>query len=154
MSTREAVHLLADIVAKGGNLLLNIAPGPLGQWHDEAYELLEGIGEWMKVNNRAIYETRAIYPYKEANICLTRDKNGSVYAIYLAGEVEKNPSPFLTMNSISPAKGASITLLGTKEQLDWKKSGNGFIAEIPEKIRKNPPTQYAWVFEISDIEEY
>ena len=28
MSGRQAVHMLVDIVAKGGNLLLNVAPGP------------------------------------------------------------------------------------------------------------------------------
>ena len=52
--------MLVDIVIKGGNLLLNIAPGPLGQWHDDAYKLLEDIGAWMKVNGEAIYGTRAL----------------------------------------------------------------------------------------------
>jgi alpha-L-fucosidase len=153
MSVREVIHLLVDIVAKGGNLLLNIAPGPEGQWHDEAYEMLAGVGEWMKVNNTAIYETRALAPYKEANICLTRKKDGTVYAIYLAGDHEYYLPTFLSMNAVSPVKGASITLLGTGQQLKWKKSGRGFVAEIPEKIRKNPPAKYAWVFEISGIEE-
>lgn len=153
MSVKEVIHLLVDIVAKGGNLLLNIAPGPQGQWHKDAYAMLEGVGEWMKMNNRAIYETRAVAPYKEANICLTRKKDGTVYAIYLAGENETTLPPFLTMNTVSPAKGADISLLGSSEQLKWEKSGNGFVAEIPEKIRKNPPAKYAWVFEISGIEE-
>jgi alpha-L-fucosidase len=152
MSSREVIHLLVDIVAKGGNLLLNIAPGPRGQWHEEAYAMLAGVGEWMKVNSGAIYETRVLAPYKEANICLTRKKDGKVYAIYLAGENEKNLPAYLTMNTISPVKGATITLLGTKTNLKWEKSGNGFVAEIPVKIRKRPPADYAWVFEISGIE--
>jgi alpha-L-fucosidase len=46
---RETIHMLADIVSKGGNLLLNIAPGPRGNWHPQAYELLAQIGEWMDV---------------------------------------------------------------------------------------------------------
>ncbi len=32
MSGRDGVHMLVDIVAKGGNLLLNVAPGPDGTW--------------------------------------------------------------------------------------------------------------------------
>ena len=88
MSGRQVVHLLVDIVAKGGNLLLNIAPGPLGQWHDGAYQMLEELGAWMDVNNEAIYETRALSPFKEGNICLTKKKDGTVYAIYLAEEGE------------------------------------------------------------------
>ena len=153
MSVREVIHLLVDIVAKGGNLLLNIAPGPQGQWHEAAYDMLSGTGDWMKVNHDAIYETRAVAPNKEANICLTRKKDGTVYAIYLAGENEDFLPPFLSMNTVLPAKGASISLLGTGERLKWKKSGHGFVAEIPEKIRENPPAKYAWVFEISGIEE-
>jgi len=72
MSGRKAIQLLVDIVAKGGNLLLNVAPGPDGKWHDGAYELFEEIGNWMDVNSEAIYETRAIAPYKEGKVCLTK----------------------------------------------------------------------------------
>lgn len=41
MSGREGIQLLVDIVAKGGNLLLNVAPGPEGEWQKGAYDLLE-----------------------------------------------------------------------------------------------------------------
>jgi alpha-L-fucosidase len=152
LSARETIHMLVDIVAKGGNLLLNIAPGPLGQWHEEAYRLLEELGKWMKVNQSAIYETRSIAPYKEGNICLTRNKDGRINAIYLAGEGEKRLPEKISMNGISPAKGASITLLGTSTRIKWKKSGKGFEAWIPEKLRNSPPSEYAWVFVLSGIE--
>ncbi len=46
-SAHQLVHTLVDIVAKGGNLLLNIAPGPDGEWHSEAYERLREVGVWM-----------------------------------------------------------------------------------------------------------
>ncbi|MCF8373414.1 MAG: alpha-L-fucosidase [Bacteroidales bacterium] len=59
MSGRKAVHMLVDIVAKGGNLLYNVAPGPDGKWHDAAFELFEEIGDWMKLNSDAIYGTRS-----------------------------------------------------------------------------------------------
>jgi alpha-L-fucosidase len=150
MSVREAIHLLVDIVAKGGNLLLNIAPGPEGQWQDEAYELLAGIGDWMKINSHAIYDIRAVAPYKEENICLTMNKNGSVNAIYLAGENETVLPPEITMNTIKPKQGARITFSGSR--LKWKTKGNGFSVEIPAKLRDNPAGQYAWVFEISELE--
>ena len=44
MPTRKVIHMLSDIVAKGGNLLLNIGPGPDGTWYDEAYDRLSGGG--------------------------------------------------------------------------------------------------------------
>ena len=153
MSGRDAVHLLVDIVAKGGNLLLNIAPGPQGQWQQDAYDLLKEIGDWMQVNKEAIYGTRAIKPYKEANICLTRKKDGRVYAIYLADKDQTKLPAYLTMNTVSPKKGATIKLLGPGTKLKWEKSGNGFVASIPENLQNNPPSKFAWVFEISGIEE-
>ena len=84
MSGHDAIQMLVDIVCKGGNLLLNIAPGPDGTWHKDAYSLLDDIGDWMKINDEAIYETRAIAPYKESNICYTnKKKSNTVYAIYM-----------------------------------------------------------------------
>ena len=64
MSGREGVQMLIDIVSKGGNLLLNIAPTPEGEWQDGAYELLEEYAEWMAVNQEAIYGSEVLAPYK------------------------------------------------------------------------------------------
>ena len=153
MSGRQAIHMLVDIVAKGGNLLLNVAPGPQGQWHDGAYELFKEIGSWMKVNNEAIYGTRALAPYKEGQVCLTQKKDGSVYAIYLADENEKEMPSKIWLSSICPDKKASVSLLGVDTLLKWEKVGNGFVVEIPEQFRKTPPCNYAWVIKITKIAE-
>lgn len=150
-STRELVHLLIDIVAKGGNLLLNVGPGPDGTWHAEAYERFEQIGEWMKVNSEAIYETRAIAPYKEGKVCLTRKKTGAVYAIYLGDDDEKTPPAKISLSSIRPDEKAKLTLLGVDEELKWERVGKGFMVEIPDQIQKNPPCDHAWVVKLSKI---
>ncbi len=68
MPTRRVIHMLSDIVAKGGNLLLNIGPGPDGTWYDEAYARLEEVGAWLKINGEAIYNTRTIAPYFEGKL--------------------------------------------------------------------------------------
>lgn len=149
-SGRQAVHLLVDIVAKGGNLLFNVAPGPDGKWHDEAYELFEEIGDWMEVNNEAIYRTRAIAPYKEGKVCLTQ-KGEAVYAIYLAEENETNMPSKIFLTSIAPAKNAKITLLGNGQELKWERVGNGFVVDIPEKFQKKPRSKYAWVIKIDKV---
>ena len=144
MSGNKAVQLLVDIVAKGGNLLLNIAPGPLGQWHDDAYRLLEEIGVWMKVNSEAIYGTRAIAPYKEGKVCITRKGANTLYIYYMADEGEMMPEQ-IGMSSYSLPAGAKITMLGTGTSLKLKKTEKGFLVAIPEKIRKSPPSKYVWV---------
>lgn len=151
MSGREGIQMLVDVVAKGGNLLLNIAPSPEGKWQQGAYDLLNEFGDWMKINSSAIYETNAIAPFKENNICLTQNKNGSVNFIYLAEEGEDTIPAEIILKSINPDKGAKIKLLGAKGNLKWKRQDEGFKVIIPEKLRNNPPSKYAWVFYISKI---
>jgi alpha-L-fucosidase len=144
--------MLVDIVCKGGNLLLNIAPGPQGQWHDEAYQRLKDMGEWMKINSQAIYKTRAIAPYKESNICFTRARTDeTLYAIYLAEKDESTLPNQIEINSFQADNNAKINLLGSNKTLKWKKKGNGMVIFIPETLAKNPPSMYAWTFKISKI---
>ncbi len=148
MSGRKAVHMLIDIVAKGGNLLYNVAPGPDGKWHDQAYELFEEIGEWMNVNSEAIYGTRTLAPYKEGKVCLTQ-KDNAIYAIYLAEENETQMPSKIWLSSIKLNKNDTLSLLGTNRKLNWEKVGNGFMVEIPENLQKSPPCNYAWVIKIN-----
>ena len=150
---RETIHMLADIVSKGGNLLLNIAPGPRGNWHPQAYELLAQIGEWMDVNSEAIYGSRAIAPFKDGNVCLTQNKdNHTVYAVYLAGEGENSPPPRVSLGSIQPAGNAKITMLGVQGKLKWERAEEGFVVEVPEEAQESPPCDHAWVFKIDRVE--
>ncbi len=152
MSGREGIHLLVDVVAKGGNLLLNIAPGPDGTWQQGAYDLLKEFGDWMKINSEAIYSTRPIEPYKENNICMTRKKDGTVYFIYLAKENEQQLPKEIHISSHKPVKGAEINILGAKTPLKWKNEAEGFKVLIPAKLRNNPPCKYAWVIKVSTVQ--
>ena len=153
MSPKQAIHMLVDIVAKGGNLLYNIAPGPDGSWHKEAYELLEAMGKWIDVNGEAIYSTRAIAPYKTGNICLSQQKDTkAVYAIYLEQENESGLPPSFTVKGIKAANGAKLSLLGTNGNLKWKNTAEGIEISIPEKLRKNLPCELAWAVKISAVE--
>ncbi len=148
MTGREGIHTLIDVVAKGGNLLLNIAPSPEGEWQQGAYNLLKEYGAWMKVNSSAIYNTKPLAPYKENNICFTQDKKGYAYALYLAAENETNMPSEIVINSIVPDKGSKIKLLGSNINLKWKLVKNGFKISIPKKLRSSPPCDNAWVFKI------
>ena len=149
MSGRQGIHTLIDVVAKGGNLLLNIAPSPKGEWQDGAYKLLKAYEYWMKINSTSIYNTKPIEPYKENNICFTQNKNGEVFALYLANENETKMPTEIVINSISLKKGSKIKLLGSKMNLKWKKLEKGFKISIPKTLQNNPPCDNAWVFKIS-----
>ena len=152
MSGHTAVHMLVDIVCKGGNLLFNIGPGPDGTWHDDAYKLLAEIGNWIAVNGEAIYGTRAIAPFKEDKICYTNKKNtNTVYAIYMADEGEVKIPPTIKVASFVPSEGSKITLLGSKTKLSWERNGDGIQIKIPKKLQENPPGNFAWSFKIENV---
>ena len=151
LSGREGIHMLIDVVAKGGNLLLNVAPGPDGTWQQGAYDLLADYGAWLDVNGSAIYNTKPIAPFKEDNICMTQNKKENVFLFYMAKEGENTIPSEIIVKSINPKKGTKITLLGSKIKLKWKKLDEGFKVIIPEKLRNNLPCKEAWTLKIDKI---
>jgi len=151
-STRELVHMLVDIVSKGGNLLLNIAPSPEGTWDEAAYVRLKEIGAWMRINGEAIYNSRPLAPYLEGGTCFTQSREGAAYAIYLANENDRSVPSQITLSSLTPATNARISLLGAEGNLPWEFSGGKLMVRIPESIQKNPPCEHSWVFKISALQ--
>jgi len=151
MSAREAVRLLVDIVAKGGNLLLNVAPGPDGTWQQGAYDLLAEMGAWIKVNGEAIYGSRAMAPYADGRVRMTSQPDGRVFFIYLADPAEAGLPREIRVTSHQPADGAEVTLVGTRARLPWKAEGKGFAVTIPDELRANPPCQHAWAIKVSRV---
>jgi alpha-L-fucosidase len=148
-SPTKVIGTLVDIVSKGGNLLLNIAPDPNGLWDPGAYELLEQVGDWMEINGEAIYATQAVAPYKAGRVCVTQKKDGTLYAIYLADEGESRPPAEISFPALQPSEQAELVMLGTQTKLAWKKAGQGFRVTIPTALRENPPCRYAWAIRVA-----
>ena len=146
--TRTLVHLLVDIVAKGGNFLLNIGTSPGGTMADTALLRLKEIGEWMDVNGGAIYGTRAIAPYKEGRMCFTRSQDGTINALYLADEGETTPPASIEVSAFTPKKGTHVTMMGVDAPLTWQRQGDGFVVRIPESVRRRPPSEWVWVIRL------
>jgi alpha-L-fucosidase len=152
MTPKQAIHMLVDIVAKGGNLLYNIGPAPDGTWPADAYKLLEEMGKWINVNGEAIYSTRAIAPFKTGNICLTRKKDTKeVYAIYLENQDNPGLPESFEVEGIFAGKNAKLNILGSKTSLKWTNTEKGVKIFIPESVRKNLPCDLAWAVKISEI---
>ncbi|MCR5423887.1 MAG: alpha-L-fucosidase [Bacteroidales bacterium] len=115
-STNTLIHTLIDVVAKGGNFLLNVGPDANGQIPDEAMKRLSEIGEWMDANGFAIYETRPLAPYADGKFRFTQSKDGfHKYAIYLLDENESVPSKL-------PVMGGTYRVI--------KKTRHAVVAEI------------------------
>ncbi|MCO5296984.1 MAG: alpha-L-fucosidase [Fimbriimonadaceae bacterium] len=84
-SVGTLVRNLCRIVARGGNYLIGIGPDGSGEFDPVVYERLKGLGEWMRSNGEAIYATRPLAPYEDGPCVFTRAKDGTIYALVLAG---------------------------------------------------------------------
>jgi alpha-L-fucosidase len=91
-SSREVIHKLVEVIAKGGNLLLGVGPTATGVFPDEVNNTLKEIGEWTNVHSQAIYGTRSIPNFQKDNIYFVEGKKGEQYAFVLLKEGEEVPS--------------------------------------------------------------
>ena len=99
-STKVLIHMLCDVVAKGGNLLLNVGPDADGNLPAEALQRMEEMGRWLDKYGYAIYGTRPLYPYCEGTIRYTQSKAGKhQYAITLTDE-----APYATVRELKGKK--------------------------------------------------
>lgn len=89
-SGKQLVHLLLDIVSKGGNLALNIAPQPDGLLPAPAVRSLREMGAWLKVFGDGIYNTHICAPYFEDKRFYTQKEN-QIYAFYAYEDVPVLP---------------------------------------------------------------
>ena len=109
-SPRELVHLLIDIVAKGGNLALNVAPGPDGRLPRPAVERMDAMGAWLERNGKAIYGARVLAPYRTGDWAFTRGKDGARYAIRLWKEGERGVRTLELPEALADKVGSVVRL--------------------------------------------
>ena len=57
-SSVALTRLLFDITAKGGNYLLNVGPTAEGVIPQESVDILNTVGNWMKINGESVYGTQ------------------------------------------------------------------------------------------------
>lgn len=146
-SPRELVHMLEDVVAKGGNLLLNIGPGPDGTWHDDAYDRLQALGDWMRINGDAIYGTRAMEPWGTGKLRYTQGKDGTLYALYLADEGETTLPRVVSLPGLHASGDVTVRLLGSDARLTTRATADGVDVQVPPGTAS--PSPWSWVLAVS-----
>ncbi|MGG4032301.1 alpha-L-fucosidase [Paenibacillus cisolokensis] len=143
-SVRQLIHLLIEIVAKGGNLALNIGPQPDGRLPETAISRMKGMGEWLKAYGEAIYGTRACAPYSAGNCHFTK-KGDVTYAFYLYKEGDEIVPEELHI----PIRGdfGKVGLVDGRDGLEHRRTDNGIAVRMPEEQRQGQ-TPIAHVFRL------
>jgi alpha-L-fucosidase len=162
--TSWVIYLLADIVSKNGNLLLNVVQRPDGSLDPEVEKMLGQLAAWNAVNGEAIFGTRPWLVYGEGPIkakgghfnedynftaCDIRftTKGPTLYAITLGLPKDGR----LLVRSLAKPAGqdinniATVSLLGHQGKIDWKQTADGLEVTLPEE----KPSKYACALKIT-----
>lgn len=135
-SPARVINTLAEIVAKGGNLVLGVGPTAQGLIQPEAVERLQAIGRWMRANGKAIYGTTITPHYHEGNLWFTAAKGTSrKYAIYALGDDDTMPTQ-VTWSVNLPTK--RIRLISTGKTLRYKVRDGQVTVTLPKNLPHQP----------------
>lgn len=154
------IHMLADVVSKNGNLMLNIGPRADGSIPDTERGILLAIGAWLKANGEAIYDSTPwrvfgegptevvggtfqdtkTRPYTAQDFRFTV-RDGALYAIELGwpqgGEA--------VIRSLTPADGVrAVTLLADGRRIPFEQREDGLHLRLPARA----VGEHAWTYRI------
>jgi alpha-L-fucosidase len=154
-SPQSIVQLLADVVSKNGNLLLNVGPKSDGTIPEQAQSILHEIGAWLKTNGDGIYGTKPwrVYgegptkpaagsfhegdvPYKPEDFRFTT-KNGVLYAIEMVPPKGEVVIQALGADTAGEEKVGSVSQLGASS-VSFEQKGDGLHLKVAAQDGKFP----------------
>lgn len=155
-SANEIAQLLVDVVSKNGNLLINVVQTPEGDLEPDVIKIVTEIGEWTSVYGEGIYATRPWKIYGEGpSTVKSNQKKGHFGGLTDSREYESTDIRYTTKGSdlfafcLNVPQGdikmkllgrkskyldraiTSVTLLGSKEKLNWAQDDDSLIIKKP-----------------------
>lgn len=159
----ELIQELVDVVAKNGNLLLNIGPRPDGTIPEEEVALLESVGDWLAVHGEAIYGSSPWVVFGEGPTSPAAGSFTDAAApAYTAGDVrftrmtEVGHDYVYGIGLVRPADGrmrirsfgsgsplvdrpiVDVRVLGSGEQPEWTRTEDHLEVVLPDAERTGP----------------
>lgn len=179
-SPRELVLTLVDMVSRGGNLILNVGPGPDGRLRPIEEERLAQIGDWLRINGEAIFGThpwvrssqwsigqrpRIEYDsewrekYDIAAIAGKPDGKRAVVEAFFTARGDTLyailpwwPSSAVVLKGMKPSAQTVVTILGLQASLKWRQSENGLVIEVPPVSVDDLPCRHAYTIKLTHMQ--
>lgn len=157
-SANEIIDGLIDRVSRGGGLLLNLSPMADGTIPEEQRAILSDVGNWLKVNGEAIYETRPWKINAEGpmdkfitagkhptwnfnNNCDSGDlrftvKGNALYVLALGwpDDMILHIRSINSENNLISGSITNVSLVGSKKKVMWTVEKDGTHIVLPEKL--------------------
>jgi alpha-L-fucosidase len=176
-TTQSLVLQLIDKVSRGGNFLLDIGPDEHGKIPPIMQERLLQIGEWLKINGAAIYNTSrwklhsqwsdGNREYKNRSgdmllkITVDPDPGYAVKEVFYTYNVGTNSlyaifpkypdSKKIMLKEVTLPENTKISFLSTNENITWKQIGNSVEITLPEYNPNKIKLPYAYAVKIENF---
>ena len=173
-STQSLILQLIDKVSRGGNFLLDIGPDEHGKIPPIMQDRLLQMGEWLKLNGEAIYNTRRWKTSSQwsAGRRDYSDRHGDMllkitvdpdpgYAVkevfYTYNPTANNLYAILprypqnrkvVLKEIQLPTGTKLDLLSTGQSVTWKQVGNNVEVQLPGYNPSSMKAPWAWAIRI------
>lgn len=149
------VRSIVESASRDGNVCINISLRPDGSIEDGAVRMLEGVGDWMRINGEAVYGSKAWttigegemvkgklktlpggklgrghanFKFDAQDIRFTVGKDGSLYAFCMN---VPEAGQTVTIHSVTE-KPKHVSLLGYSGKLKWKHTADGLVVTFPK----------------------
>jgi alpha-L-fucosidase len=140
----ELVHMLCDIVSRGGNLLLNVGPTADGHIPAAQAARLTALGWWLRQNGSSIFGTRPwLRPHGRTSdgqdVRFTAAADGSHISAIVLGTP---PGRRCCLEGVRCVEGTEVTMLGNARCLPSATVGDALHIELPDHLAESPAVAF------------
>jgi len=127
-SGKECIHTLLRTLGGDGNLLFNVGPMPDGRIEERQVDRLKEMGQWISLNQEAVYGTRG-GPYLPAKNLVSTYKENKIY-LYLL----ESPGKKLMLPPEEGFKILNVSFLKDDSSVPMERVKDGILLTLPASL--------------------